>query len=46
MVRKRMLIRILLGAVLLGTAPLLSLAAPSLSRPAQEGQNLLRNPGF
>jgi hypothetical protein len=46
MVRKRTLIRILLGAVLLGTAPLLSLAAPSVSRPAQEGQNLLRNPGF
>jgi LysM repeat protein len=46
MVRKRTLIGILLGVVLLGTAPLLSLAAPGFSRPAQEGQNLLRNPGF
>ena len=46
MVEKRTLIGILLATVLLGTVPVFSLAMPDRSRPAQEGQNLLQNPGF
>ena len=46
MTKKHMLIGILLGAVLLGTVPISSLAGPDLSQSAQEGTNLLQNPGF
>lgn len=46
MVRKRILVGILLIVVLLGVTPLFSLAAPGRSRPAQEGEELLKNPGF
>jgi hypothetical protein len=46
MIQKRTLIGILLVAMLLGTAPVVSLAAPDPSRPVQEGQELLQNPGF
>ena len=46
MIQKRTLAGILLAAVLLGTVPVLSLATTDPSPPAQEGQNLLRNPGF
>jgi len=46
MIQNRTLIGILLVAVLLGTVPALSVAAPGPSRPAQEGTNLVQNPGF
>lgn len=46
MTKKRVLTGILLVAVLLGNVPLLALAAPSVSRSAQEGGNLLTNGGF
>ena len=46
MVRERTLIGILVVAVLLGTAPLFSLAAPDSSQSMQEGEQLLKNPGF
>jgi len=46
MLQKRTLIGVLLVAVLLGTVQVFSLAAPDLSWPAQEGTNLLKNPGF
>ena len=46
MIQKRTLIGILLAAVLLGMAPAFSVAAPGPSQPAQEGTNLLQNPGF
>lgn len=46
MMQKRTLIGILLAAVLLGMMPAFSLAAPNPSQPAQEGTNLLKNPGF
>ena len=46
MIRKRTLIGVLLAAVLLGAAPVFSLAKPDLSRFAQEGTNLVQNPGF
>jgi len=46
MIQKRTLIGILLAAVLAGTVPAFSLAAPGPSSPAQEGVNLLKNPGF
>jgi LysM repeat protein len=46
MIQKRTLIGILLAAALLGTVPVLSLAMPSPSWPAQEGTELLSNPGF
>jgi LysM repeat protein len=46
MIHTRTLIGILLAAVLVGTVPVSSLAAPTTSPPAQEGENLLQNPGF
>ncbi len=46
MLQKRILTGVLLAAVLLGTVQVFSLAAPDLSWPAQEGTNLLKNPGF
>jgi len=46
MIQKRTLIGILLAAVLIGMVPAFGVAAPALSRPAQEGTNLLQNPGF
>jgi len=46
MIQKRMLFGILLVAVLLGTVPALSIAAPSTSQLVQEGTELLKNPGF
>jgi LysM repeat protein len=46
MIQRRTLIGILLAAVLAGMVPVSSLAAPTNSRPAQEGENLLQNPGF
>ena len=46
MIRRRTLIGLLLAAVLLGTAPVFSLARPDPSQPLQEGTNLLKNPGF
>jgi len=46
MIRKRTLIGIMLVVALLGVTTAFSLAAPVPSRPAQEGQNLLQNPGF
>ena len=46
MIPKRTLLGILLAAMLLGTVSTYSIAAPVLSQPAQDGQNLLQNPGF
>ncbi|RLC87822.1 MAG: hypothetical protein DRJ03_04795 [Chloroflexi bacterium] len=46
MIQKRMLLGILLVAVLLGMAPAWGIAAPDLSESAQEGTELLKNPGF
>jgi len=46
MIKKRTLAGILLMAVLLGMAPAWGIAAPNPSRPAQEGTELLKNPGF
>ena len=46
MIRNRTLAGILLAAVLVGMVSALSLAAPVPSQPAQEGTNLVRNPGF
>jgi len=46
MVRKHVWIGIMLAVMLLGSLPLLSLAAPAPSRLAQGGENLLKNPGF
>jgi LysM repeat protein len=41
-----MLIGIFVAALLVGMVPVSSVAAPGLSRPTQEGDNLLQNPGF
>ncbi len=46
MIRKHALVGILLVITLLGTVSFFSLAAPGLSRPGQEGTNLVQNPGF
>ncbi len=46
MIYKRALIGVLLVVVLLGTVSAFSWAAPNPSQPAQEGTNLLKNPGF
>lgn len=46
MIKKRILIGVLLVLALLETMPLFSLAAPNPSQSAQEGTNLLKNPGF
>ena len=46
MIQKRTLIGILLIVVLVGAIPILGVAAPSSSHPAQEGTELLKNPGF
>ena len=46
MIQNRMLVGILLAAVLLGMVPVLIVAAPGPSRPAQDGTNLVQNPGF
>jgi LysM repeat protein len=46
MIQNRTLAGILLAAVLLGMVPALGVAAPDPSRQAQEGTNLVRNPGF
>lgn len=46
MIQKRILIGFLLLTTLLGTLPVLSRAMPAPSHPAQEGTELLKNPGF
>jgi len=46
MIRNRTLIGVLLVIILVGAVPVFSLAAPVFSRSAQEGTNLLQNPGF
>jgi LysM repeat protein len=46
MIKKRILTAGLLMTLLLGMAPVLSVAAPGQSRLTQEGTNLLTNPGF
>ena len=47
MIQKRtLLFGILLAAMLLGMAPVLTLAKPTTSRNAQEGVELLKNPSF
>ncbi len=46
MIRKRTLAGILLAATLLGLVPVFSMAMPNTSRNAQEGTELLKNPGF
>lgn len=46
MVQKRVLIGVSVVTVLLGMLPVLSIAAPDPSRPAQAGGELLVNPGF
>lgn len=46
MTQNRTLVGFLLAAMLLGALPALSVAAPIPWRPAQDGSNLLRNPGF
>jgi LysM repeat protein len=46
MIQRRILIGILLAVVLVGMVPVSSLAAPAAKWPAQDGENLLQNPGF
>jgi len=46
MIQKRTLIGILLVAVLLGTVPAFSIAAPDWSQSEQDNTELLKNPGF
>lgn len=46
MIERRMLTAVLLMTMVLGMVPVLSLAAPSQARVAQQGTNLLQNPGF
>ena len=46
MIQKRTLVGILLATTLLGIVPVFSIAMPSTSRNAQEGTELLKNPGF
>ncbi len=46
MIERRVSTAVLVIAMLLGMIPILSLAAPSHAPTAQEGTNLLRNPGF
>jgi len=46
MVMKRLFSGILFVVLLLGSASSLSIAEPALPEPAQQGANLVRNPGF
>jgi LysM repeat protein len=46
MTKKRAWMGLLLVIALLGSIPIHSVAGPEVSEPAQDGQNLLKNPGF
>ncbi len=46
MIHKHILIGGLVAALLLGIVTAFPMAAPDFSRPLQDGQNLLKNPGF
>ncbi|MCP4538223.1 MAG: LysM peptidoglycan-binding domain-containing protein [Chloroflexi bacterium] len=46
MIQKRTLVGILLAVTVLSIVPIFSMAMPSISQNAQEGTELLKNPGF